>query len=221
MEGNVRRLEVDWNIPSFCIHHEARSLTCQRRICIEGAGLAEPDGDYVSNHVLDASLPFCCVCHTGDDSGFLNLNLLVLEHGANFRGVLSRRFLSIDGPVLLLRSFGHGAGMLLPLRPYGTICAIHGGGVEVTDRGCAGSEGGRGVRKGGREGREGVFQSAGNSIGGWKREGRREARRFRGCDSLREARQRVVSQSRIEGSIHPAWMSEHQGERVEGVSKGE
>ncbi len=111
--------------------------------------------------------------------------------------------------------------MLLPLRPYSAICAIHGGGVELADRSPADSVGGRGVRKDGRERRRVVFQLAGNSIRGWEREGRREARRFGGCDSLREARQRVVSQSRIEGSIHPAWMNEHWGGRVEGVSKGE
>jgi hypothetical protein len=51
-----------------------------------------------------------------------------------------------------------------------------------------------------------VFQLQRHNIRGWKRDCRGRARRVRRCDSLREARQRVVSQSRIEGSIHPAWM---------------
>jgi len=184
-------------MPSLCIHHEARSLTCQCRICIEGAGLAEPDRNDISNHVLDASLPFCCICHSGHDPRFLDLYLFILKHTANLGGVLSSRLFPIDGPKLLLRSFGDGAGVLLPLRPYGAICAIHGGGVELAGRGRAASVKGRGVRKVGRERRGSAFQPAGNSIRRWEREGRRKARRFGGCDSLREARQRVVSQSRI------------------------
>jgi hypothetical protein len=107
--------------------------------------------------------------------------------------------------MLLLGSFGHGAWVLLSLRPHRSICAIHGRGVELAGRGRAEPAERRGAREG-RERRGVVFQLQRHNIRGWKRDCRGRARRVRRCDSLREARQRVVSQSRIEGSIHPAWM---------------
>lgn len=45
--------------PLLGVNHEARGLTCQGGIGIEGAGLAEPDGDDVLDNVLDGSLPLC------------------------------------------------------------------------------------------------------------------------------------------------------------------
>ena len=51
-----------------------------------------------------------------------------------------------------------------------------------------------------------MFLFARNGIRRWKRGCWCKARRSCRCDRLREARQRVVSQSRIEGPIHPAWM---------------
>lgn len=99
--AGANHMPVGQDIAPLGIHHESCRLGVESRVGVEGAGLAEADGDDVAHDILNGRLPLCRVGPQrgqGLQGGLLDVVVVShLEIGSFYvGGVVAGRLLAID-----------------------------------------------------------------------------------------------------------------------------
>lgn len=129
----ANNMPVCQDVAPLGVHDKASGLGVQGWIGVEGAGLAEADGDDIPDDILDGELPLGGVWPQGGEGlqgGFLDE--LVVVHvevgGFDVGGVVAGRLLAVQGVTMVFRGPASLEGVEwggLALGARRGVCAVH------------------------------------------------------------------------------------------------